>query len=75
MISPRFAPQTSTAQMAVMLLFNTSVEYSIGELVDSLKLRKDVLVQVVQALVKFQLLELTLTVRFSVVFWVITSYL
>uniref|UniRef100_A0A914W2H4 Cullin family profile domain-containing protein n=1 Tax=Plectus sambesii TaxID=2011161 RepID=A0A914W2H4_9BILA len=49
---------TSTAQMALLLMFNESVEYTIGTLVENLKLKKEVLVQVVQALVKFQLLEL-----------------
>lgn len=44
--------------MALLLMFNESVEYTIGALVEILKLKKEVLVQVVQALVKFQLLEL-----------------
>jgi hypothetical protein len=45
--------------MAVLLMFNDSAEYTIGTLVENLKLKKEVLVQVVQALVKFQLLEMT----------------
>ena len=44
--------------MALLLMFNESVEYTIDTLVENLKLKKEVLVQVVQALVKFQLLEL-----------------
>uniref|UniRef100_A0A914W5Q5 Cullin family profile domain-containing protein n=2 Tax=Plectus sambesii TaxID=2011161 RepID=A0A914W5Q5_9BILA len=48
----------STVQMALLLMFNESVEYTIGMLVENLKLKKEVLVQVVQALVKIQLLKL-----------------
>ncbi len=44
--------------MAVLLMFNDSLQYSIGTLVESLKLKKDVLVQVALALVKCQLLLL-----------------
>uniref|UniRef100_A0A914X965 Cullin family profile domain-containing protein n=1 Tax=Plectus sambesii TaxID=2011161 RepID=A0A914X965_9BILA len=47
----------STVQMALLLMFNESVEYTIGTLVENLKMKKEVLVQVVQALVKIQLLE------------------
>uniref|UniRef100_A0A914W0B5 Cullin family profile domain-containing protein n=1 Tax=Plectus sambesii TaxID=2011161 RepID=A0A914W0B5_9BILA len=48
----------STVQMALLLMFNESVEYTIGTLVENLKLKKEVLVQVILALVKIQLLEL-----------------
>ena len=44
--------------MALLLIFNESVEYTIGTLVENLKLKKEVLVQVIDSLVKFQLLEL-----------------
>uniref|UniRef100_A0A914W5X7 Cullin family profile domain-containing protein n=1 Tax=Plectus sambesii TaxID=2011161 RepID=A0A914W5X7_9BILA len=48
----------STVQMSLLLMFNESVEYTIGTLVETLKLKKEVLVQVIDSLVKFQLLEL-----------------
>uniref|UniRef100_A0A914X4Z2 Cullin family profile domain-containing protein n=1 Tax=Plectus sambesii TaxID=2011161 RepID=A0A914X4Z2_9BILA len=48
----------STVQMALLFVFNESVEYTIGTLVKNLKLQKEVLVQVVHALVKIQLFEL-----------------
>uniref|UniRef100_A0A914XPN3 Uncharacterized protein n=1 Tax=Plectus sambesii TaxID=2011161 RepID=A0A914XPN3_9BILA len=38
-------------------MFNELIEYTIGTLVENLKLKKEVLVQVVQTLVKIQLLE------------------
>uniref|UniRef100_A0A7I4YFK4 CULLIN_2 domain-containing protein n=1 Tax=Haemonchus contortus TaxID=6289 RepID=A0A7I4YFK4_HAECO len=48
---------TTTAQMAVLLLFNDSVEYSIGSLLSSLGMDKKTLSQVLVSLVKNDVLK------------------
>ncbi|CAJ0597989.1 unnamed protein product [Cylicocyclus nassatus] len=48
---------TTTAQMAVLLLFNDSVEYTVGSLVTSLGMDKKTLSQVLASLVKNDVLK------------------
>ncbi|VDM58101.1 unnamed protein product [Angiostrongylus costaricensis] len=52
-----FTFQTTTAQMAVLLLFNDSLEYTTGALVDSLGMDKKTLAQVLVSLIKNDVLK------------------
>ncbi|XP_042906045.1 cullin-1 [Parasteatoda tepidariorum] len=50
--------QTSTFQMAVLLQFNSSDSLSVSQLEESTGIRSDILLQVLQALVKLKLLKI-----------------
>jgi len=54
----RYIFQVSIYQIAVLLLYNTNDSYSIGELVELTSLQKDEVAQVLQSLVKANLLVL-----------------
>jgi len=52
----RYIFQASTFQMAVLLMFNSSDSYRVGELAEATKLKMEILVQVLQILFKARLL-------------------